>query len=209
MEMPKYRLPSVKLIWHTVTTKTWMYLKKAGTFIAAASMLVWFLSNYPKNLELEAAYAVKIEAATEAEVPVLENELAELSLEQSYLGIIGKFIEPVFEPIGADWRMAVALQTGLAAKEVVVSTLGVLYSLGGDVDEENTSLMGEISKQIPFASAVAFIVVIMTYLPCLAASIVFTREAGGIKYFFYLFMFTTIVAYTLAFIAYRLTLALT
>jgi ferrous iron transport protein B len=209
MEMPKYRMPSIKLIWHTVTTKTWMYLKKAGTFIAAASMLVWFMSNYPKNLELEAAYAVKIEAATEAEAAVLENELAELSLEQSYLGIIGKFIEPVFEPIGSDWRMAVALQTGLAAKEVVVSTLGVLYSLGGDVDEENQSLMGEISKQIPFASAVAFIVVIMTYLPCLAASIVFTREAGGIKYFFYLFTFTTIVAYSLAFIAYHLTLALT
>ena len=104
--------------------------------------------------------------------------------------------------------MAVALQTGLAAKEVVVSTLGVLYSLGGDVDEANESLMGEISKKIPFASAVAFVIVVMTYLPCLAASVVFTREAGGIKYFFYLFAFTTIVAYSLAFIAYRLMLAL-
>ena len=209
MEMPKYRLPSLKLVWHTVTTKTWMYLKKAGTFIAAASMLVWFASNYPKNLDIEAEYALKIEAAaTEADAASLENKLAELQLEQSYLGIIGKFIEPVFEPIGSDWKMAVALQTGLAAKEVVVSTLGVLYSLGGDVDEENTSLMGEISKQIPFASAAAFIVVVMTYLPCLAASIVFTREAGGIKYFFYLFAFTTLVAYGLAFMTYRIMLAL-
>ena len=101
--------------------------------------------------------------------------------------------------------MSVALQAGLAAKEVVVSTLGVLYALGSDVDEKNNSLVNAISKNIPFASAVAFIVVIMIYLPCLAASVVFTREAGGIRYFFYLLAFTSIVAYGLAFIAYNVT----
>jgi len=210
MEMPKYRLPSVKLVWHTVLTKTMMYLKKAGTFIAGASMLVWFLSNYPHNLILEQEYTTKIDASVNAdEKVVLENSLAEALLEQSYLGSIGKFSEPLFAPLGFDWKMSVALQTGLAAKEVVVSTLGVLYSLGGDVDEENNSLIEAISKNISLASAVAFIVVIMIYLPCLAASVVFTREAGGIKYFFYLLGFTSIIAYFLAFIAYNLTLALT
>jgi ferrous iron transport protein B len=210
MEMPKYRLPSAKLIWHTVVTKTMMYLKKAGTFIAAASMLVWFLSNYPHNTPLEKQYEVKIEAAaTPQESAELQNRLSEALMEQSYLGQIGKFIEPAFTPIGADWKMAVALQAGLAAKEVVVSTLGVLYSLGSDVDEESDSLMNAIAEKIPFASAVAFIVVIMLYLPCMAASIVFTREAGGIKYFFYLFLFTTVTAYALAFVAYRLTLLIT
>ncbi|MGZ5208200.1 MAG: ferrous iron transport protein B [Sulfuricurvum sp.] len=207
MEMPKYRLPSLKLIWHTVQIKTMMYLKKAGTFIAAASLLVWFLSNYPKNGELESIFAQKIEVATsQAEVKTLENKLAEAQLEQSFLGVIGHTIQPIFEPLGFDWKMAVALQTGLAAKEVVVSTMGVLYSLGSDATEQNHSLISAISSQIPFASAVAFIVVIMTYLPCLAASVVFTREAGGIKYFVYLFVFTTIVAYSLAFVAYHLTL---
>ncbi|WP_294965427.1 ferrous iron transport protein B [Sulfurimonas sp.] len=210
MEMPKYRLPSVKLIWHTVLTKTMMYLKKAGTFIAAASILIWFLSNYPHNLVLEEEYATKIEmAASEDEKNALSNKFAEAYLEQSYLGTIGKFSEPVFAPLGFDWKMSVALQTGLAAKEVVVSTLGVLYSLGEDVDEENDSLITAISKNISFASAVAFIVVIMIYLPCLAASIVFTREAGGIKYFFYLFAFTSIIAYALSFIAYNIALVLT
>ncbi len=205
MEMPKYRLPSIKLIWHTVLTKTMMYLKKAGTFIAAASMLIWFLSNYPHNLELNTQYATKIEMATSADAKViLENKLAELHLEQSYLGSIGKFSEPAFEPLGFDWKMSVALQTGLAAKEVVVSTLGVLYALGDNVDEENNSLISAISKNIPFASAISFIVVIMIYLPCLAASIVFTREAGGIKYFFYLFIFTSLTAYFMAFLAYNL-----
>ncbi len=208
MEMPKYRLPSFKLIWHTVTTKTWMYLKKAGTFIAAASMLVWFLSNYPHNEALQNSFASKIAHAAPSEVSTLENERASALLEASYLGQIGKFIQPLFEPIGMDWKMSVALQTGLAAKEVVVSTLGVLYALGSDVDEQSESLATVLSDNISFASAVAFIVVIMTYLPCLAASIVFTREAGGIKYFVYLFLFTTLTAYTLAFIAYRVTLAL-
>jgi len=204
MEMPKYRLPSLKLIWHTVITKTWMYLKKAGTFIAAASILIWFLSNYPHNLELKQTYESKIELATnETEVVKLENELAQAHLEQSYLGKIGKFTEPIFAPLGFDWKMNVALQTGLAAKEVVVSTLGVLYSLGDSVDEENSSLKNIISKEISFASAMAFIVVVMVYLPCLAASIVFTREAGHVKYFFYLLGFTSIVAYLLGFITYN------
>ena len=206
MEMPKYRLPSLKLIWHTVKTKTWMYLKKAGTFIAAASMLVWFLSNYPHNLELENSYASQIEMVAEDEARVLNNKLQEALLEQSYLGRIGKFIEPAFTPLGFDWKMAVALQTGLAAKEVVVSTLGVLYALGDEVDAQSSGLMHAISKNISFPAAVAFVVVIMIYLPCLAASVVFTKEAGGIKYFFYLFALTTVVAYVLAFIAYRLTL---
>jgi len=207
MEMPKYRLPSVKLIWHTVLTKTMMYLKKAGTFIAAASLLVWFLSSYPKDGSLDAVFGAKIEVATsDDEVKALENQLAEAQLEQSFLGQIGHAIEPAFAPLGFDWKMAVALQTGLAAKEVVVSTMGVLYSLGSDATEEDHSLISTISSQIPFASAVAFIIVIMTYLPCLAASVVFTREAGGIKYFAYLFVFTTIVAYSLAFVAYHLTL---
>lgn len=208
MEMPKYRLPSFKLIWHTVKTKTWMYLKKAGTFIAAASMLVWFLSNYPHNIELEKEYISKMEVATEKQVSVLQNKLDEALLEQSYLGRIGKFIEPLFTPLGFDWKMAVALQTGLAAKEVVVSTLGVLYALGDEVDAQSSGLMNAISKNISFPAAVAFVVVIMIYLPCLAASVVFTKEAGGIKYFFYLFMLTTVVAYVLAFFAYRITLAI-
>ncbi|MDF1874979.1 ferrous iron transport protein B [Sulfurimonas sp. SAG-AH-194-I05] len=205
MEMPKYRLPSLKLIWHTVLTKTMMYLKKAGTFIAAASMLVWFLSNYPKNLFLENEYTSKIEAVqAEKSKITLENKLAEVLLEQSYLGQIGKFIEPAFAPLGFDWKMSVALQTGLAAKEVVVSTLGVLYALGSDVDAQNNSLISAISKNISFASAMSFIVVIMIYLPCLAASIVFTREAGGVKYFFYLFTFTSVIAYSMAFITYQI-----
>ena len=210
MEMPKYRLPSLKLIWHTVLTQTIMYLKKAGTFIAGAAMLIWFLSNYPHSKELDASYEAKIQHATTHKEKILyENQLAEEQLAQSYLGRIGKATEPLFEPLGFDWKMNVALQAGLAAKEVVVSTLGVLYSMGGDVDEHSQSLADNIRKNIPFASAVAFIVVVMVYLPCLAATTVFAKEAGSWKYALYLFIFTSITAYILAFIAYRVTLFIT
>ena len=210
MEMPKYRLPSFRLIWHTVLTKTLMYLKKAGTFIAGASMLVWFLSTYPQNDALEREYAAKIEQAWSAEQKQqLRNVLSEKQLEQSFIGRIGKAMEPVFEPIGLDWKLGVALQAGLAAKEVIVSTLGVLYSVGEGVGETDRSLMNAIREHIPFASAVSFIVVIMIYLPCLAASVVFTREAGGFRYFVYLFLFTMVTAYVMAFLAWHLTLWIT
>lgn len=210
MEMPKYRLPSLKLIWHTVLTKTLMYLKKAGTFIAGASMLVWFLSSYPHMQTPPAGAAVPTETVGNTAAPKPDaTALQAAQLEQSYLGRIGKAMEPVFEPIGLNWKLGVALQAGLAAKEVIVSTLGVLYAVGQGATESDRSLMNAIREHIPFASAVSFIVVIMIYLPCLAASVVFTREAGGIKYFVYLFLFTMITAYVMAFIAYHFTLWVT
>ena len=210
MEMPKYRMPSLKLIWHTVYGQAKSYMKKAGTFILAASVLLWFAGNYPKNEALEAQYETKIaQAGSEEEKSQLSNELSMTLLEESYLGKIGHASEPFFAPLGFDWRMAVALETGLAAKEVVVSTLGVLYALGDEVDEGNEGLIKQIQANIPFAAAIAFIVFVMIYLPCLAASMVFAKEAGGWRYLVYLFFMTTTTAWILSFIAYRVTLMIT
>jgi len=207
MEMPKYRLPSFKLIWHTVATKATMYLKKAGTFILGASVLIWFASNYPKYPDIESSFAQKIEQALSDEAKnSLHNELSSTLLEKSYLGMIGKSTDFFFEPIGFDWKMTVALEAGLAAKEVIVSTLGVLYALGSDVDENSESLVSALQKQIPTASAVSFIIFVMFYLPCLAASVVFTKESGSYRYLAYLIVFTTVVAWLLSFVGYRLTL---
>ena len=204
MEMPKYRLPSFKLIWHTVYNNAMGYLKKAGTFILMASMLIWFASTYPKQPLLEELYHVKIEQATnDKDRTTLANELKLKTLEASYLGQIGKASEPFFAPLGFDWKMAVALETGLAAKEVVVSTLGVLYAIGDEVDAKSNSLIKELKANVSFASAMAFIVFVMIYLPCLAASMVFAKEAGGYKYLVYLFIFTTVTAWVLSFITYR------
>jgi ferrous iron transport protein B len=183
MEMPKYRLPTLKLLWFIVSKEAWMYLKKAGTFILAATILIWFASNYPKPT----------------------NDISpKAQLEQSYLGQIGKSTEFLFSPIGFDWRQTVALETGLAAKEVVVATLGILYNVGEDLDETNEKLLQELKAQIPFASAISFIVFVMIYLPCFAASMVFVKEAGGYKYLGYLFVMTTTVAWIMSFIAYNI-----
>jgi ferrous iron transport protein B len=207
MEMPKYRLPSLKLIWHTVYGQAKSYLSKAGTFILAASVVVWFASNYPKDPQLEAQYQTKIEQAqTPREKAALANELQATLFEESYLGQVGKATEPFFAPLGFDWRMSVALEAGLAAKEVVVSTLGVLYSLGDTVTENDNSLLAQIRAQIPLPAAIAFIVFVMIYLPCFAASAVFAKEAGGWKYLVYLFIMTTATAWILSFFAYRITL---
>ncbi|WP_458699628.1 ferrous iron transport protein B [Sulfurospirillum sp. 1307] len=206
MEMPKYRLPSFKLIWHTVITKSLMYLKKAGTFILAASVFVWFAVNYPKQPELESIYKTKIEQITnEEEKTRLTNELNKERLENSYLGTIGKATQPFFAPLGFDWRLSVALESGLAAKEVVVSTLGVLYSLGDEATEADDSLLNAIKNNIELPVAVAFIIFVMIYLPCFAASIVFAKEAGSYKYLVYLFIFTTTVAWVMAFIGLHVT----
>jgi ferrous iron transport protein B len=206
MEMPKYRLPSFRLIWHTVSNQAKMYLKKAGTYILAASLLIWFASNYPKHLDIEESFNKKIELVqTDEEKTTLKNELSQYNLEHSYLGYVGKYSEPFFAPLGFDWKMTIALETGLAAKEIVVSTLSILYGLGSDSDENSDSLVEKIKTNISFASAISFIVFVMIYLPCLAASMVFVREAGNWKYLVYLFVFTTASAWILSFIFYNIT----
>jgi ferrous iron transport protein B len=194
MEMPKYRMPSLKLIWHTVYGQAKSYLKKAGTFILGAAILIWFASNYPK---------------VDTPVHLDSNQVKLYELENSYLGKLGHISEPFFTPLGMDWRMAVALETGLAAKEVVVSTLGVLYAQGDVTDPEDTGLVAQIRTNIPFASAIAFIVFVMIYLPCLAASMVFVKEAGGWKYLVYLFFMTSASAWILSFITYKITRIIT
>ncbi|WP_082946454.1 ferrous iron transport protein B [Aliarcobacter skirrowii] len=208
MEMPKYRLPSFRFIYKDVINKGFMYLKKAGTFILAASVLIWFMSNYPKNLELQEEFESKIELATTKDQKIeLQNELDLYNLENSYLGVIGKFSEPLFAPLGFDWKMTVALEAGLAAKEVVVATLSILYKQGANEDPENPSegLVEKIKQNIPFESAISFIVFVMLYIPCLAAAMVFTKEAGSWKYLLYLFIFTTSTAWIVSFVAYNIT----
>jgi ferrous iron transport protein B len=199
-------MPSLKLIYHVVYGQAKDYLNKAGTFILAAAILIWFASNYPKHPELETQYAQKIEQVrTVSEKQHLKGELQAKLLEKSYLGEVGKWSEPFFAPLGFDWKMSVSLEAGLAAKEVIVSTLGVLYALGDKVDETSHSLQQRLREQVPLPAAVAFIVFVMIYIPCMASMAVFVREAGGWRYLGYLFVMTTGTAWLLSFVAYNAT----
>ncbi|HRF58110.1 MAG TPA: ferrous iron transport protein B, partial [Campylobacterales bacterium] len=183
MEMPKYRLPSIKGVLRDLQIKAMIFIKKAGLFIAAASMAIWFLGAYPQNEQIDEAYKPRIEAAANEKVKKeLELSLAEEKLENSYIGVMGKTIEPIFAPLGFDWKMSVATITALAAKEVAVGTLATLNAVETGDDEPSESLIEKIRRTIDIKAGLAFIVMIMIYSPCLAAMGTFFAEVRETKW---------------------------
>ncbi|MCQ2727723.1 ferrous iron transport protein B [Helicobacter pylori] len=214
MEMPKYRLPSSRMIYFSIYTKSLSYLKKAGTYILVGAILIWFMSQYPKNDAAMKAYKQESllvnknttlsSEAKEEKLKELKTELDKKNLKNSVVGRGGAYLEKVFSPMDFDWRLSVSLVTGFMAKEVVVSTLGVLFSLG-DQNEKSDAFRETIRKEVSVPSGIAFIVFVMFYIPCFAATITFGREAGGIKFVAYLFIFTTVVAYAFSLIAFYVT----
>ncbi|RVY19362.1 ferrous iron transport protein B [Helicobacter pylori] len=214
MEMPKYRFPSWRMVYFSIYTKSLSYLKKAGTYILVGAILIWFMSQYPKNDAAMKAYkqesllvdkntALSSEAKEE-KLKELKAELDKKNLKNSVVGRGGAYLEKVFSPMDFDWRLSVSLVTGFMAKEVVVSTLGVLFSLE-DQNEKSDAFRGILRKEVSVPSGIAFIVFVMFYIPCFAATITFGREAGGIKFVAYLFIFTTVVAYAFSLIAFYAT----
>ncbi len=214
MEMPKYRLPSSRMIYFSIYTKSLSYLKKAGTYILVGAILIWFMSQYPKNDAAMKAYKQESllvnkdttlsSEAKEEKLKELKTELDKKNLKNSIVGRGGAYLEKVFSPMDFDWRLSVSLVTGFMAKEVVVSTLGVLFSLG-DQNEKSDAFREILRKEVSVPSGIAFIVFVMFYIPCFAATITFGREAGGIKFVAYLFIFTTVVAYVFSLIAFYVT----
>ncbi len=214
MEMPKYRLPSSRMIYFSIYTKSLSYLKKAGTYILVGAILIWFMSQYPKNDAAMKTYKQESllvnkdttlsSEAKEEKLKELKTELDKKNLKNSIVGRGGSYLEKVFSPMDFDWRLSVSLVTGFMAKEVVVSTLGVLFSLG-DQNEKSDAFREILRKEVSVPSGIAFIVFVMFYIPCFAATITFGREAGGIKFVAYLFIFTTVVAYAFSLIAFYAT----
>ncbi|WQS38000.1 ferrous iron transport protein B [Helicobacter pylori] len=214
MEMPKYRFPSWRMVYFSIYTKSLSYLKKAGTYILVGAILIWFMSQYPKNDAAMKAYKQESllvnkdttlsSEAKEEKLKELKAKLDKKNLKNSIVGKGGAYLEKVFSPMDFDWRLSVSLVTGFMAKEVVVSTLGVLFSLG-DQNEKSDAFREIIRKEVSVPSGIAFIVFVMFYIPCFAATITFGREAGGIKFVAYLFIFTTVVAYAFSLIAFYVT----
>jgi ferrous iron transport protein B len=204
MEMPRYRLPSLKAVYLDLKIKTMMFIQKAGTFIAVASMVVWFLSSYPINEEKNLSYDIQIEnAPTEQLRQDLYNKKLSVALEESYLGYVGKSIEPIFAPMGFDWRLSVATVSALAAKEIAVSTLATLYSVGSSEDHQESFLV-KIRELIDFKTAMALIVIIMTYSPCLAAMGTFYAEVKEWQWRVFYTIYPNIVAWLLGYSVYNI-----
>lgn len=298
MELPPYHLPTLKATLTHMFERGIMYLKKAGTFILAASILVWFITTYPMDVEYSKDYdalhdqvaqtyemkdaetlahfgiatdeqkdqvneivdnmkstvadataqaeaaqeaAPEIEVEDDSEAPELFNDIkdenkdlfpaawamyknsanldaendkldkeqASEKLEQSYAASFGKAINPVLEPLGFDWKMGVSLVAGLAAKEVVVSTLGTIYAVGGDTDHPQ-ALTDYLQNDPHFTPLIALTLMlfILTYPPCIAALAVIKRETGSWKWMLFMFFYENAFAWISCFIFYKIGLAL-
>jgi len=176
MEMPKYRLPSLFALLKELQIRSILFLKRAGLFIGSASLVIWFLSTYP-----------------------LDEQGASVPLEQSYIGTIGKAIEPVFEPLGFDWKMSIAAITGLAAKEVAVGTLAALNAVELEESEPSEGLIAVVRASIDFKAGIAFLILMMVYSPCFAAMGAFFSEVKETKWRLLYLLFPNITAWMLAY----------
>ena len=219
MELPPYRIPTAKATIRNMWSKTSLYLRKMGGLILVASIIIWALSYFPREPrqttdELihssEITQIDNINDGTETEYIYIEQDEYNASQQQhSILGHIGKAIEPVVKPLGFDWKTAVSLLAGAGAKEIVVSTLGVLYAGNGD---DETLLSEKLitpeppSDKPPFSplKAIVFMIFVLLYFPCIATITAIYRETGSWKYPLFSIVYNTGVAYLISFIVYRI-----
>ena len=174
MELPPYRIPTAKTIFRHTWEKGAQYLKKMGGIIMIASIIIWFLGYYPNRESYET---------------VAQQQ------EHSYIGQIGKAIEPVIEPLGFDWKLGIGLLSGVGAKELVVSTLGVLYTNEEDIESVN------LSDRIPITPMVAlgYMLFVLIYFPCVATLVAIKQESGSWKWALFAAFYTTALAWIVAF----------
>lgn len=232
MELPPYRIPTAKAIWRHTWEKGQQYLQKMATTILICSVIIWFLGYFPKNKELMAAqeeYAtlaqtpagrlsanadevnVNAATATKQELMTRIDSLYAYQQENSYIGQLGRMVSPALDPLGFNWKMDVGLLTGIAAKELVVSTLGVMYSEGAKVSEghdmsEDTQLQSALVNDVTPAAALSFMVFILLYFPCVATFVAIKNETGKWRWAVACCAYTMAVAWIMSLIVYRLAL---
>ena len=220
MELPPYRVPTGKAIWRHTWEKGRQYLEKMATTILICSVAIWFLGYFPHH----DGYATRAEQQ-----------------EHSFIGMLGKGISPALEPLGFDWRMDVGLLAGVGAKELVVSTMGVMYSQGGDsagvseagstvaevgsgsgstvaeagsgsgsavaeadAADNDTMLQAALKRSVPKAAALAFMVFVLLYFPCIATFVAIKNETGSWRWAILLAIYTILVAWIMAFVTFRI-----
>ena len=225
MELPPYRVPTLKSLLIHMWDRSQIFLRKMGGVILVGSVLIWVLSAFPKYPELtigrtgetgvvsgvqETVLALpespQMEVISEQEGNPKDPEQVEeiVRLERSFLGRIGHTIQPVFTPLGFDWRSSVAVLTGFVAKEIVVSTLGVLYAAGADADEESEVLRRSLraSGMTPLG-AYAFMAFVLIYVPCLATVAVIRRETNSWKWTAFSVGYSLALAWVVSFLIYQ------
>jgi len=194
MELPPYRMPTFHVIFRHMWEKGRQYLSKMGGVILIAVILIWALEYFPTS----------------------GSRNPDERLQNSYIARVGKVIEPVIEPLGFDWRMGVSLMTGAAAKEVVVSTMGVLFAAGHSHEKEGSVRLGDRLRQATWQDGpekgrkiftplvgISYMLFILNYMPCVAVVATVKRESGSWKWALFLILYTTALAWILSFIVYQ------
>ncbi|MDU1890476.1 MAG: ferrous iron transport protein B [Dysgonomonas sp.] len=222
MELPPYRMPTAKAVLIHMWDKSRQYLRKMGGVILIASIIIWFLGYFPQNKEREESYDNQIakveeqynnrgvsEEEKEEQVAEIENQRNTAHQEDSYIGRIGKTIEPAMAPLGFDWKISVSLLSGMAAKEVVVSTLGVLYT--GDPDNQE-SLEDRLVQEVRADNTPVFtplvvislLLFVLIYFPCVATIAAIKEESGSWKWGVFSIFYTTGLAWLISFTVYQI-----
>ncbi len=218
MELPPYRMPTVKSVMIHMWDRSRQYLQKMGGPILIASIIIWFLGYFPQNAHREAAFDAQV--AQIETLPATDAEKAEMVSEvehqrntehqvNSYIGRIGKFIEPVMRPLGFDWKISVSLLSGMAAKEIVISTMGVLYT--GD-SEDQQSLQARLQQESysdgspVFAPlvVVAFLLFVLIYFPCIATIAAIKEESHSWKWAIFSVLYSTGLAWFVGFLVFQI-----
>jgi ferrous iron transport protein B len=221
MELPPYRIPTLRGIWLHTWERTWQYIKKAGTVILAISILIWAAMTFPQ-LPQEQVRAFDSRVATvmqtqnlsqeerDRTITAIRGEQAETTLRNTIAGRVGDALLPATSLAGFNWKMNIAVIGGFAAKEVIVSTLGTAYSMT-EVDTEDATALGERLKSDPHWTSPAVIgcmVFILLYAPCFVTVIAMAKESSW-KWAAFAVVFNTLLAYTLAVIIYQIGAAVT
>jgi len=223
MELPPYRVPMVKSLLIHMWDRSKMFLKKMGGIILVGSVIIWALSAFPRTTHyshdypaaiahIESVFTQRIDGAEPSMRPPLETEKTDrlhdiqraMRAEQtanSFMGLIGKAVAPIFAPIGIDWRGGVALLAGFVAKEIVVSTLGVLHA----VDEEGSEALRQalVDSGMTPLSAFSMMIFVLLYIPCIATVAIIRKETNSMRWTFFSIGYTTVVAWLMAFIVYN------
>ena len=224
MELPTYRLPTVRNVVYHMWDKTKHYLKKIGTIILIGVIIVWALEYFPR--ETKNTESIRIEINNVQQNSILSPDIKESTVEQlntqmesdrlinSYLGRFGRLIEPVMRPLGFDWKMSIALLAGLPAKEIVISTMGVLYQTGDDettvnLQQKLRNEKFETGKNIgqpvfTTSTALAFLVFILIYFPCIGVVVAIKNESESWKWALFAVFYTTSLAWIAAFLVYNI-----
>lgn len=212
MELPPYRLPNLRTVIQNMFTRAWLFIKRAGTVILTISIILWALMYFPQAEVQSSEFGVQSSEQTKnSGSPIIEDQIVSSQLENSYAGMLGRTIEPVIAPLGFDWKIGVAIIASFAAREVLVSTLSIIYNVGDDATEESPTLINAIknakksdgSKVWTPLTALSLMVFFVLAMQCMSTLAVVRRETNSWAWVVFMFGYMTVLAYIASLITYQ------